>query len=202
MPNTSDQSHKVLVKRILIIQISLLAVISALVIVNWKVPGAFGFDWVVFLLGCLGASIAMERRIKREPQLIEALSDSKISTFMPLLYGGLMAGIAYLLFMSGILTGKQGDGLLASNLFPDFSPPPNEVNPEGVGVEEFMALKPSSIMDLGKLWTWAFMAGYSESFVAGILDQLERRVDESTDRDQKRNNDDEDRSAGTTSGQP
>lgn len=40
---------------------------------------------------------------------------------MPFLYGGMMAAVAYLLFMAGILTGDSGGGLLTTNVFPNFS---------------------------------------------------------------------------------
>ncbi len=94
---------------------------------------------------------------------------------MPLLYGGLMAGIAYLLFVSGILSGDGGSGLFTSNLFPNFTEPQTKTEQL---IRAFLEIRPVSMKDTGKLLVWCFVAGYSERFVTGILKQLERRGEE------------------------
>jgi len=93
---------------------------------------------------------------------------------VPLLYGSLMASVAYLLFMSGILTGEQGQGLFTSNLFPNFTHP---VIPTGqlLTVPMILQIRPCSVADVGKLFVWCFLAGYSERFVTGILSTLEQK---------------------------
>ena len=77
-----------------------------------------------------------------------------------------MASVAYLLFMSGILTGEQGQGLFTSNLFPNFTHP---VIPTGqlLTVPMILQIRPVSVADVGKLFVWCFLAGYSERFVTG-----------------------------------
>lgn len=91
---------------------------------------------------------------------------------MPFLYGGMMAAVAYFLFVSQVLSGKEGDGLLATNLFPDFN---NLTIDSGrLAVKDWLDLRPKGLHNAGKLIVWCFLAGYSESFVSGILQRLEQ----------------------------
>ena len=93
-----------------------------------------------------------------------------MATLMPLLYGGVMAGVTYLLFMSRILTGED-QGLFTSNLFPRFTDMPDPFN-----MKDYFDMDVRGGTDLGKLLVWSFLAGYSEKFVTGILHQLESRT--------------------------
>lgn len=152
-------------------QLCIVAAFCLLTIVGyfWHI-GSFFFG--VFL-GSLGGSIALLKRIRSEKaSIIEEAAADIISTLMPILYGGLMAGVGYLLFMSGILSGEGGDGLFTSNLFPNFTTPSNT---EEKLIKRFMQMEPETMKDVGKLLVWCFVAGYSESFVTGILKQLEQR---------------------------
>ena len=107
--------------------------------------------------------------------MLEQLASSWVSSLMPVLYGGLMAAVAYVLFMSGILTGDGGQGLFTSNLFPNFTSPD-----QGAGgllsVPVILKLRSESVKDFGKMLVWCFLSGYSEKFVAGILQSLEERT--------------------------
>jgi hypothetical protein len=103
---------------------------------------------------------------------------STIDTLMPILYGAIMAGLTYLLFMSGILSGNAGAGLLTTNLFPTFNVDLVDIETEGL-VKSFLGSRPATLPDLGKLLVWCFLAGYSEKFVIGILGKLEHRLDAS-----------------------
>lgn len=96
---------------------------------------------------------------------------------MPFLYGGIMAAIAYFLFVSQVLSGQDGAGLLATNLFPDFDHQVIVIDGERLKVRDWLVLRPSSLDNAGKLVVWCFLAGYSESFVSGILKRLERNTD-------------------------
>ena len=159
------------VRRIFVAQLCLVAAfcVSAIVGYFWQV-GSFTF---ALLLGSLGGSIALLKRVRTENALVfEELCADLTSTLMPMLYGGLMAGVAYLIFMSGILSGEGGSGLFTSNLFPNFTSPDSSV----VGlIRRFVQMEPVSMKDVGKLLVWCFVASYSERFVTGILKQLEQR---------------------------
>ena len=84
-----------------------------------------------------------------------------------------MAGVAYLLFMSGFLTGVDGEGLIATNLFPSFDRP--DASGQLLTMQTVFKLRPATVTDLGQLFVWCFLAGYSESFIVGILGKLEKQ---------------------------
>ena len=169
MEDPRQQKHLV-IRRIFIAQLVLILVLSGLATaLRWYDFGSF---WFAFLVGCLGGTVGLLRRVRAGLQsAIDEASLSWWSTLMPALYGGLMAGVAYLLFMSRILSGDPTEGLFTSNLFPLFS------EPEGDGplsLRVFIDMRPVELTDLGKLLVWSFIAGYSESFVTGMLERLEQ----------------------------
>jgi hypothetical protein len=87
-----------LIRRIFYAQLGLVAALCILVAVGffWH-AGSFFFG---IFLGSLGGSIALLRQAKSEnAAVVEELAAEMTSTLMPILYGGLMAGVAYLLFM-------------------------------------------------------------------------------------------------------
>lgn len=172
-----DVLRRLLLRRIFFAQLALVGALIVLTGVAAAFPERIGSFYFCLLLGCLGASVSLMKRSRRAS--LRSLEDHTIdwvSTLMPLLYGGLMAGIAYLLFLSGMLSGDGGNGLFTTNLFPNFTKP--EAPPGSVlSIREFLAMRPSTLESLGKLLVWCFVAGYSESFVTGVLRQLERRED-------------------------
>ena len=176
MSNPHVAPTQAVIRRVFIAQLGLLAGVGALFLIGLVYTQQFSSFPFAFLAGCLGGSISLLRRLKRESQtVLEELAASWISALMPLLYGGLMAAVAYVLFMSGILTGDGGQGLFTSNLFPNFTAPEEK---EGglLSVPVLLQLRPESVKDFGKLLVWCFLAGYSEKFVAGILQSLEART--------------------------
>lgn len=144
---------------------------------NWEV-GSLSF---ALIFGAMGASISLVKRsmtpgLTVHQQLIKERFmdhpwDNIIGTTMPLLYGTILSGIAYLLFMSGILSGDGGPGLLTTNLFPSFELKKGCTDPGLIG--HFKCTFPADIADAAKLLIWCFLSGYSEKFIANILDQLE-----------------------------
>lgn len=174
MSQTIQEFRRAVTRRIFVTQLCIVAAFCALTFVGyfWHV-GSFFFG--VFL-GALGGSIALLKRVRSEQAaIIEEIAADIISTLMPILYGGLMAGVGYLLFMSGILSGEGGEGLFTSNLFPNFTTPNAS---EDNLIKRFIEMKPETMKDVGKLLVWSFIAGYSERFVTGILKQLEQRSEE------------------------
>ena len=128
-------------------------------------------------MGALGGSMGLLRRVRSaDERALAALDGDIVSTLMPLLYGGLMAGVGYLVFMSGILSGDGGQGLFTSNLFPSFVDP-GAPDGELLSVRHFRKIRPASMPDAGKLLVWSFIAGYSERFVTGLLRHLERTTE-------------------------
>lgn len=169
----AEELSSVLVRRIFLAHVVLIAVTAALVMVGVRVD--LGVFWFAFLAGVFGASVALLRRVQKgDAALAQVTLHSWPATLMPFLYGGLMAGVTYFLFMSQILSGKDGNGLLATNLFPDFSP----IAMDGgrLALKDWLQLRPKDLPDAGKLIVWCFLAGYSESFVSGILLRLQKNA--------------------------
>jgi hypothetical protein len=177
MTDEAKDARRVVTQTMFIVQICLIGTILLLLLVGYALEkwwGAtyFGFFWFAFLAGCIGASIGVLKRITKNDPFVTELAQSRIATLMPLLYGGLMAGVTYLLFMSGLLSGDGGNGLLTTNLFPNFE---SAANVEASFVS-YLEVRPESMADVGKLMVWSFLAGYSERFVADILGQLEGKT--------------------------
>ncbi|MEZ6194695.1 MAG: hypothetical protein R3F20_03045 [Planctomycetota bacterium] len=169
--------HDTALKRLLIAQAALVAAGLVLVIVGYLIESyrgggySIGSFWFAFLCGGLGAAIALGRRLKQSPTLVEDIARTHLTLGIALMFGSLMATVTYLLFMSGVLSGEGGRGFVTSNLFPSFNQPEQEgVSPS---LRTFVALRPETTRDVGKLLIWCFVAGYSEKFVTRILGQLE-----------------------------
>lgn len=159
---------------IFFIQIGLIVVMATLFSVDYfnsdfKV-GAFFY---AILLGAMGASISLLRRVNSADKVtMTRIKDDRIySILVSVLYGVLMTGVGYLLFMSEILSGDNGGGLLTTNLFPNFTTPSSDQSL----ISQFIEMEPDGMKNTGKLLVWSFIAGYSERFITGILGQLERR---------------------------
>ncbi|MBX3746054.1 MAG: hypothetical protein KF833_12180 [Verrucomicrobiae bacterium] len=174
-PETPPDPLATVLRRIFLAQALLVAGVVALVIIGNRFPGHLGSVPGSLLLGALGGSLSLLRRLKGgSDDVVARFATHLTAVIMPLVYGALMAGVAYLLFMSGILTGEGGQGLFTSNLFPLFTSP--EI-PDGtlLSMQQVLQIRPATVQDLGKLLVWCFLAGYSESFIVGILEVLERR---------------------------
>lgn len=171
MTNDHPSTAHILVKRIFAVQVALIILSTILVVI--AVRNDLGFFWFAFLAGVFGASVALLRRIpKSDARFVEQALRSWSTTLMPFLYGGMMAAVAYFLFVSRILSGTEGSGLIATNLFPDFASTGKEAGK--VSMSDWLTIRPKELPDAGKLIVWCFLAGYSEGFVSGILGRLEQ----------------------------
>ena len=143
------------------VQMTLMGAIFALVLPGmvamafWEVdaPGSLLY---CLILGALGATIR---------------DDMADVSFDSLGGGALMAGVTYLLFLGGILTGDGGGGLLTSNTFPSFTTTTES------SVAAFITVRPVSIESTAKLLIWCFMSGYSRTFAVGMLKRMKQSSD-------------------------
>lgn len=183
MKDEVNEARRIVIQTIFIVQIYLIATILLLLFFDYGLEWltdrkrSFGFFWFAFLAGGIGASIGVLKRIAKDEPFVTELAETRITSLMPILYGGLMAGVAYLLFMSGILSGDGGNGLLTTNLFPNFD---STTAAKAPSVMAYIEMRPATMADVGKLMVWCFLAGYSERFVADILGQLERKTSPSS----------------------
>ncbi|MBR9921685.1 MAG: hypothetical protein GYB31_12675 [Bacteroidetes bacterium] len=168
-------NHLSTIRTIFIVQLLILATMAGLFIVGalstrFEVKSFF----FCLLFGTLGASVSLLRRVQADKAAGKRTRLPLLETLMPMLYGTVLAGVVYLLFMSGILSGQEGDGLLTTNLFPDFTKL-TDAEKELPLLEQFTIIQPLGIKNTGKLFVWCFIGGYSERFVIGLIDQLEQK---------------------------
>ena len=166
MPTTQPDDRSRVVRRLFCVQLGLIGTTLALVFIFMWLESdgrSYGFFWFGFLAGCIGASLQFLKLTKKSEQVRAEASRSWIAILMPILYGGVMAGVTYLLFMSKILSGDQ-EGLLSTNLFPTFRSFADTAGHSNrmPTIHEYLEMRPADIADVGKLMIWCFLAGYSE----------------------------------------
>lgn len=180
MYNQEKQSSNKVLREIFFIQIGLLSLLALLAIIDYSIASIdVGSFFFAIILGSLGASVSILRRaLDKKPMLIDQANDLRVlKTLIPILYGTVLSGVAYLLFLSGILSGDNGNGLLTTNLFPNFvASDASQCSGEMSLLDEFRCLDPDGIQNAAKLLVWCFLAGYSEGFVIGILKRLENHT--------------------------
>lgn len=159
------------------------ATLVILLLVLFAVKGLFvvytdqiGTIWFAFILAGIGTLALLLRRF---PNLgdkeRECLSGSWWGVITHTLLGLVMAGLVYVIFMSGIVTGDGGKGLVTTNLFPKFFYPKNDADTV-MNFQYIIGIRPATIQEFGKLLVWSFLAGYSERFVPSLVECLENRV--------------------------
>ena len=118
---------------------------------------------IVLIFGSIGAFISLQRRLKQlDDEDLILIKDSKAYTWLAPIAGGVMAGILYLLFISGLLSG---------DLFPKFKV--NETLAKDVeGIVRLFYIQSNEASDYAKLLFWSFVAGFSERFVTDIIGQF------------------------------
>ncbi len=156
--------------RIFYIQLGL--IFLALVFFTWSYysESRLGSLELSILAGCLGGSLTLLSRIQR----LSNIQDLSLwtTTLVPVIASGFMAAIAYLLFLSGLLSGEAGTGLIRSNLFPQFIRPDLCLD-EPMNMKLVLLTRPDGVLNFAKLLIWCFLAGYSDRFVDHILRSLE-----------------------------
>lgn len=173
LPTDSDlELRQILVKQIFVAQLVLIVVTALLV--PFAIYTGLGWFWFSFIAGIFGSSVAVLRRVTSGKPVTYFSRNSWALILSPLLYGGIMAGIAYIIMGSGLVSGAQGDGLLKTNLFPSFGP--KELMDKLAQMSSFLEVRPSTLQDAAKLIVWCFLAGYSENFVTGILSSFDNRA--------------------------
>lgn len=165
-----------LFKRIFIVQLVMISLLLLLSLIGYIRSNVYmGTIYFSFVVGCIGSGISLQQNIQKEKiDTVKLLSESWINTLMPFLYGGLLAVVTYILFMSGILSGDGGEGLFTSNLFPNFTRPELSENVK-LNFRIVLEIRPVDVKDFGKLLVWCFISGYSERFVTSILKVMEQK---------------------------
>ena len=121
---------------------------------------------LIFFAGSVGAVVNNYFRLAKMIDAKAAPTDDGqerlaiIQMYVSMLIAGILAFVAYGLFLSGILKGS---------LFPNFK------NTEAAYTSVtcmLLSLGPETNLDAAKSILWAFMAGFSERFIPNIIDTL------------------------------
>ena len=160
------------------ILLSLLAIFDHIIGYGLTLP-------VVLLLGALGSFVSLQRKFRNFNAQELPLQDSWSDIFLAPFVGAVLAGILYLLFLSGLLAGE---------LFPKFSFNPDSKDGAFGGLFSkasenakdyakdgafggLFSKASENAKDYAKLFFWSFVAGYSEQFVTNIIGRFERKTD-------------------------
>jgi hypothetical protein len=185
-PSASEERRSIvatLIRRIFVSQVAILTGFLVAIMVGVFFPERLGAFSLAFLCGALGGSMSLLKRIRIEKiGILKEIESSLVTTLMPLLYGGVLASVTYLLFLGCVLTGDGEGGLFTSNLFPEFaglncqgSSGTGPETADALDMKSLIQMKPKTIQDFAKLLVWSVLSGYSEKFVDGILRTLERQ---------------------------
>jgi len=118
---------------------------------------------LVLIFGALGAFISLQRRLKElSEEDLKLIRNSRAFTWLAPVAGAVMAGILYLLFISGLLAGQ---------LFPEFYLD-EDVTVTAEGIARIFQIKSDEPSAYAKLLFWSFVAGFSERFVTDIIGQF------------------------------
>ena len=121
---------------------------------------------LIFLSGAVGAVVNNYYRLaKLTESNAPPMEDAQarlviIQMYVSLLIAGILAFVAYGLFLSGLIQGS---------LFPAFEK--TQENYQDV-TTMLLGLGPKTNIDAAKSILWAFIAGFSERFVPNIIDAL------------------------------
>ena len=121
---------------------------------------------LIFFAGSVGAVVNNYFRLSKMIEAKAAPADDAqerlaiIQMYVSMLIAGILAFVAYGLFLSGLLQGS---------LFPEFEHT-KDIYKDVTSM--LVCLAPKTNIDAAKSLLWAFVAGFSERFVPNIIDTL------------------------------
>lgn len=141
----------------------------AIGLIIWRVPPtAIGVFQLAIFAGAIGGTVSLIQRVQALPEadpLLFRLSGWTMiiqSLLVPPLVGAFFAGLLFLIFASGVLSG---------DFFPKFILPP--ASPIGVDFNAFFfKTAPESGKAFALIVVWSFIAGFAERFVPDTIDRL------------------------------
>ncbi len=112
--------------------------------------------------GFFGGFVGLQKRLRQLPEEeLVLMAQSWVYTCLSPMVGGILAGLTYILFISGLLSG---------DLFPNFKF--DTTAQAGQGLAKLFAISGEG-PDYAKLIFWCFLAGYSERFATDVLGKFE-----------------------------
>ena len=161
------KEHLFIITKMLIvlsaIAIGILGIVFAIAFLSGS---KFMVSWSCLMFGIIGGFVSIQTRLNKfETKDLELLSENIFQLLLVPIYGGIFAGILYLLFLSEILKGS---------LFPEFqyiiSDPELDINTWITNI--LLNTYPKTTQDFAKLFIWSFIAGFSERFVPQVISSI------------------------------
>lgn len=122
--------------------------------------GSYTVPSLVFLAGNLGAYVSVHKSLAgMSDQDLANLANSWLAIVVPSMMGGVLAGVLYLLFISGIVSG---------DLFPKIVEQ-KDMTKSWVDIFNQYAEGPAGY---AKLYVWSFIAGFNQKYVVDILEAI------------------------------
>jgi hypothetical protein len=155
-------------KRIFWIFIALLVLAIAVTysLPHYKVP------FIVCIAGNIGGYVGFHRRLSTltDPE-IENLSKSWFALILPSFIGGILAGLLYLLFLSGVIRG---------DLFPVIVPDDDPKCLKQI-FNDIFCQHAEGYAAYAKLLFWSFVAGFNQDYVVDLIENIkgtDKKADE------------------------
>lgn len=146
-------------KRIFWIFLALLAITIAVTIyfADYKVP------FIVCIAGNVGGYVGFHRRLSKLSDLeITNLTKSWFGLILPSFIGGILAGLLYVLFISGVI---QGD------LFPVIVPDDDKECLKN-SFNDIFCQHAQGFTAYAKLLFWSFVAGFNQDYVVDLIENI------------------------------
>ena len=150
------------------VAIGVLCIAALLAIVFLVQPKNVGVFQLALLAGAIGGTMSLIQRVQSLPEadpLLFRLSGTTTviqTLIVPPLTGSIFAGLLFLIFVSGVLSG---------DIFPKFVVTPPST--KGVDFETFFfGTAPESGKAYALVMVWSFIAGFAERFVPDTIDRL------------------------------
>lgn len=123
--------------------------------------GLFLLTPIVLSSGVLGGFVSIQQRLQKlGDQEVKLLSASRGAVLLIPLFGGILALVLYVLFLTEMLD---------INLFPKFQFKPFSGDRTADLIAFVKETYPKSGQDMAKLLFWSFVAGFSERFVPKVI---------------------------------
>ncbi|MGY2440278.1 hypothetical protein [Pseudomonas sp. SDO52101_S400] len=148
------------------IALLLLAIAVTYSLPDYKVP------FIVCIAGNIGGYVGFHRRLSilTDPE-IENLAKSWFALILPSFIGGILAGLLYLLFLSGVIRG---------DLFPVIVPDDDPKCLKQI-FNDIFCQHAEGYAAYAKLLFWSFVAGFNQDYVVDLIENIkgtDKKADE------------------------
>ncbi|KAF0866385.1 hypothetical protein [Pseudomonas sp. LD120] len=165
-----QQALNILCKRLFLIFVLLLAAaLGAVALANGHVVPAvsevdgYVVPWVVFIAGNIGGYVGFHRRLSSlNDEEIIGLCSAWFSLVLPSFIGGILAGLLYTLFISGVAQGQLFPVIVADETC-------------RYGESSFYVIfcqHASGYASYAKLLFWSFVAGFNQNYVVDLIENI------------------------------